>query len=184
MVRVGSTNRAKLAAVRRGLAPFFEDVRVEAHAVASGVPDQPLGLAEIVAGARQRAHASWDPRHCQLTAGIEDGLMPLEQVRSGFVSIGCCVLYDGHEEGIGLSAGFELPPRVVRAATGPEREPAGAALEASFAAPEGWPEPGPCAGNIGRLTGGVLGRDEYAAQAVTCAFVRLLHPTLYGGDAS
>ncbi len=180
VVRVGSTNRAKLAAVQRGLDPFFERVEVEGCPVESGVSAQPIGFAEIVTGARNRARMSWDPQHCQLAAGIEDGLVPLSELQTGFVSVGCCVLYDGDGEAIGFTAGFEYPPRTVRAATGRERRPVGEAFQEGFVAPEGWPEPGPCAGNIGLLSGGALTRDDYGAQAVTCAFVRLLHPTLYG----
>ena len=184
VVRVGSLNRAKLAAVRRGLDPFFERVEVEACSVESGVSEQPIGFAEIVTGARNRARDSWDPRHCQLAAGIEDGLVQVDGTQTGFVNIGCCVLYDGDEEAIGLTAGFEYPPQAVRAATGPARHPIGGAFDAIFVEPEGWEKPGPCAGNIGRLTNGALTRDEYGAQAVTCAFVRLLHPALYGGDGT
>lgn len=184
-VRVGSLNRAKLEAVRRGLAPFFDKVELEGCAAESGVSEQPIGLEEIVAGARARARQSlataqgnWD-----LGAGIEDGLIAVPGTRTGYLNVGCCVLYDGQEESLGLSAGFEYPPACVEAATGPARTPVGGSFDQLFLAfRDETPDPGPGAGNIGRLTGGQLTRAEYGAQAVTCALVRRLHPRLYEAD--
>ncbi len=182
-VRVGSLDRAKLEAVRRGLAPFFDWVEVEPLEVQSGVPEQPLGFDEILLGARIRARQSIAAGNCDLAAGIEDGLIPLGRSPERHMNVGCCVLFDGERESVGLTAGFEYPRACVEAATGPARTPVGASFDAIFRAPAGWSEPGSGAGNIGRLSGGALTRAEYAAQAVTCAFVRWLHPELYdGGD--
>ena len=72
-VRLGSANAAKLRAVELGLAPFFDEVRVSGGEVASGVDEQPLGFDEIIAGARNRARASWALGTQDLAAGIEDG---------------------------------------------------------------------------------------------------------------
>ena len=72
-VRVGSLNRAKLEAVRRGLAPFFDQLEVEALEGPSGVSEQPLGFDEILLGARARARQSVAAGNCDLGAGIEDG---------------------------------------------------------------------------------------------------------------
>ncbi len=178
-VRVGSLNRAKLEAVRRGLAPFLERIEVEPLEAQSGVSAQPLGLEEILAGARARAQQSIAAGNCDLGAGIEDGLIVLEGSTTRHMNVGCCVLFDGEQEAIGLTAGFEYPQGCVEAATGPARTPVGTSFDSIFQAPAGWPDPGPGAGNIGRLSGGVLTRVDYAAQAVTCAFVRWLHPALY-----
>jgi inosine/xanthosine triphosphatase len=178
-VRVGSANAAKLEAVRRGLSPLFGDVDVEPWPVDSGVPEQPIGFDEIIAGARARARAAHAGGNCDLAAGIEDGLIPLPGTRTGYLNVGCCALFDGEEEFLGLTSGFEYPPACVEEATGPRRTPIGDAFDAVFRPPEGWPAPEPFSGNIGRLTGGVLTRAEYGAQAVTCAAVRLLHPRLY-----
>jgi inosine/xanthosine triphosphatase len=179
LVRVGSRNAAKLEAVRRGLAPFFAKVEIEACDVASGVDAQPLGFPEIVAGARQRALAAHRGGACDLAAGIEDGLVAIADVASGWANIGCCVLFDGASEALGFTAGFEYPAECVRRATAAPRTPIGDAFDALYRAPVGFADPGSGAGNIGRLSGGVLTRAEYGAQAVTCAFVRFLHSDLY-----
>jgi inosine/xanthosine triphosphatase len=181
-VRVGSRNTAKLEAVRRGLAPFFAGVDVVGCDARSGVDEQPLGFAEIVAGARNRArcgHASGD---CDLAAGIEDGLIALPEVETGWLNVGCCVLYDGAREGLGFTAGFEYPPDCVAPAVATPRTPIGDSFDRRFVAPPGLADRGTGAGNIGRLTGGALTRSDYGAQAVTCALLRFLHPALYAGD--
>jgi inosine/xanthosine triphosphatase len=183
LVRVGSRNTAKLEAVRRGLAAFFTRVEVEAVDVASGVDAQPLGFAEIVAGARERARGAQRTGACDLAVGIEDGLVPIAETQSGWANIGACVLLDGRREAIGFSAGFEYPPACVRAASATPRTPIGDAFDALYRAPSGLADPGVSAGNIGRLSGGALTRADYGAQAVICAFVQLLHPDLYATDA-
>lgn len=183
LVRVGSRNTAKLEAVRRGLAPFFRRIEVEAADVTSGVDPQPLGWAEIVAGARHRAVGAHRTGACDLSAGIEDGLVSVVETGTGWANIGCCVLFDGAREAIGFTAGFEYPPECVRRATATPRAPIGGVFEALYRVPAGLTDPGSSAGNIGRLSGGVLTRADYGAQAVVCAFVRLLHPELYDAES-
>lgn len=183
LVRIGSLNKAKLEAVRRGLAPFFAHVEAEGADVASGVDPQPLGWTEIIAGARSRARGAHRIGPCDLAAGIEDGLIEVPDTQTGWVNIGCCVLYDGEREATGFTAGFGYPPDCVRRATSAPRTPIGETFDALYRAPAGLADPGSGAGNIGRLSGGALTRSEYGAQAVICAFVRLLHPDLYAGEA-
>lgn len=174
LVHAGTTNAAKLEAVRRGLGALLPDVRVEPYAARSGVSEQPIGLPEIVRGAIQRAHAAWAAGRCDLACGIEDGLVGVPQTATGYMNVGCAALHDGQRDFLGLSAGFEYPAGCVEAALPPRRMPVGDSFARLFPpSPEGW-------GNIGRLTGGALTRVDYGAQAVTCAAVRMLHPELYG----
>lgn len=182
IVRVGSRNPAKLEAVRSGLAPFFASVVTESAEIPSGVDAQPLGWAEIIAGARSRARGAHRVGPCDLAAGIEDGLIQVPDAAIGWVNIGCCVLFDGAREAVGFTAGFSYPPECIRRATANERTPIGDAFDSLYRAPAGLTDPGSAAGNIGRLSGGVLTRAEYGAQAVVCAFVRWLHPDLYRSE--
>ena len=76
-VWVGSVNEPKLAAVRSAIGAYAPDAKVEGVAVASGVPEQPVGFEEIVRGARNRAAGAQSGPHCDLGIGIEDGLVPL-----------------------------------------------------------------------------------------------------------
>jgi inosine/xanthosine triphosphatase len=183
-VRVGSRNTAKLEAVRRGLAPFFARVDVVASEVESSVHAQPIGFSEIIAGARQRARASHSAGKCDVAAGIEDGLVSLAELPGVWLNFGCCVLFDGGREGYGFTAGFEFPPRHSAAALSPDRTPIGDSFAAAYRAPAGLADPGPEAQAIDRLTGGALTRADRSAQAVTCAWLRFLHPELYAGETA
>jgi inosine/xanthosine triphosphatase len=181
-VRVGSTNEPKLEAVRRALAPFAPRVAVAGHPVESGVPEQPVGWEEIVAGARNRARAAAS-QPCDLGVGIEDGLVPVPGADGGerFVNVGCAALVHGERIALGFSSGFAYPP----ACAGPaarEREPIGPLFDAYWRERRGDGDVAPSGrgiGNVGKLTLGVLPRCEYARHAVLCALVELLHPDLY-----
>lgn len=180
-VRVGSTNGPKLAAVRAALRSFNAAVEVEGIAVASGVPDQPVGLEEIAAGARNRAEAARAAAPCDLAVGIEDGLVEWDLPGAGIVNLGCAAVTDGVRLSLGFSAGFAYPPAVAVPAVR-DREPIGALFDRLWEARRGerpGAPSGATVGNIGKLTGGVLPRGEYARHAVLCALVRFLHPDLY-----
>ena len=185
-VRVGSTSEPKLAAVRRALAPFAPEARVEGVAVPSGVPEQPVGWEEIVEGACNRARrAASEP--CDLGVGIEDGLVAVPDGRGGtqHMNVGCAaVLRDGRVS-LGFTSGFAYPPgcsgRAVRA-----REPIGPLFDRFWQAHRGEAGAQPAGrsvGNVGKLTLGVLPRGDYAHHAVLCALVELLHPDLYAPEA-
>ncbi|TFH30854.1 MAG: DUF84 family protein, partial [Promethearchaeota archaeon] len=53
----GSKNPVKLAAVQAVFAKYFpnEVITVQNHPIASGVPDQPIGIDQIFSGALNRA---------------------------------------------------------------------------------------------------------------------------------
>ena len=84
LVAVGSTNPVKLRACERAFAKCFPSMRVTCYAVQgvrSGVPDQPLGMAQTTRGAVNRArHAlkkakatkAWAPH---FAVGLEGGLV-------------------------------------------------------------------------------------------------------------
>ena len=180
-VLVGSANPAKLRAVRLGLEPFFKDLELAAVNAASGVSEQPIGFDEILSGARNRARRSFLEARggCDLAVGIEDGLVPVAGLQSGYINLGCCVLFDGKQEAAGFSSGFEYPEPCVAQATSFDRVPIGDAFDRLFTARPRRIDAGREAGNIGRLTHGVLDRATYGSHAVICAVVRFLHPDLY-----
>jgi inosine/xanthosine triphosphatase len=184
-VRVGSTSRSKLEAVRSALASYVEGVEIEGVAVASGVPEQPLGFAEIIAGARNRARAAAASGPCDLAVGIEDGLVELPGVAEPAFNIGAAVVSDGRRESVGLSSGFVYPPGCLDRAVA-ERAPIGDLFDRLWQAERGAPgfqASGLAEGNIGRLSLGALPRGEYGRHAVLCALLRFLHPDLYFGES-
>jgi len=182
-VRVGTRNGPKLEAVRSALAAYVEGVSVVGHAVESGVPEQPVGWAEIVGGARTRARAALAGGPCELAVGIEDGLVRLAGSEVGgegeVLNVGAAVVADARNESLGLSSGFAYPPACSARAMA-DREPIGALFDASWPVSE--PGGGPSAlpvGNVGKLSLGALTRAEYGRHAVLCALIRFLHPHLY-----
>jgi inosine/xanthosine triphosphatase len=184
-VRVGSLNAPKIEAVRRAFAPYTEDALVEGVEVQSGVPEQPVGFAEIAAGARGRAAAAFGSGDCELAVGIEDGLVILDELPSEAFNIGCAAVTDGERTALGLSSGFAYPEACSLEALA-EREPIGGLFDelwrsmgAEIATPSAL-----SVGNVGKLSLGVLPRAEYARHAVLCALIRFLHPALYFGADS
>ena len=183
-VRVGTLNGPKLGAARAALRPFAPQARVLATAVASGIPEQPVGLEEILRGAENRARRALAAGG-DLGIGIEDGLVAVGAVTDGdsrHLNLGCAVVTDGTRLGLGLSSGFAYPPGLCAPAVA-DREPIGPLFDRFWQAHRGECAPTPSGrsvGNVGKLTSRVLTRQEYGRHAVVCALVRFLHPDLYG----
>ncbi len=74
-VAVGSTNPVKLAAVRAVLHRLDPMATVEGMAAASMVPDQPVGDAQTILGATNRAQAARAALDADLGVGIEGGVV-------------------------------------------------------------------------------------------------------------
>lgn len=77
IIAVGSENKIKLAAVQEGFERAgFTDITVVGFNAPSGIPEQPFGQEETLAGAKNRAQATLkhfkDP---DLVIGIESGIM-------------------------------------------------------------------------------------------------------------
>lgn len=185
-VRVGSTNGPKLEAVRAAFGAFSPDAQVEGVAVESGVPEQPVGYAEIVRGARNRARRAAAAGSCDFAVGIEDGLVELPggcEAPFAHVNVGCAAVTDGVRTAIGFSSGFAYPPACAETAAR-EREPIGDLFDRLWRSARGGAPGAPSAlstGNIGKLSDGALPRSEYARHGVLCALVAFLQPDLYAG---
>ena len=186
LVRVGSTNPPKLAGVRAALTAYSRDVTIEGIEVESGVPDQPLGFGEIVAGARNRAEKAQRGGECDLGVGYEDGLVaisgPSGSSSESWFNIGCAAVSDGVRISLGLSSGFSYPPACWQPAVA-QRRPVGELFDRFWKQHRGSsPDPTQLSiGNVGKLTRGALTRAEYTRHAVVCALAPFLHPDLYTG---
>ncbi len=185
-VRVGSVNEPKLAGVRSAIGAYAPDAKIEGVAVASGVPEQPVGFEEIIRGGRIRAAGAMSGSPCDLGIGIEDGLVPLPTGDSEgevvHLNIGCVAITDGERTSIGFSSAFGYPPECSIPAVR-DREPSGAVFDRLWETHRGDSAAKPSAlstGNIGRLSNGVLPRAEYARHGVLCALVAFVQPDLYG----
>src|SRR5262245_40970508 len=109
-VVVGSTNPVKVAAVRAVLDRAGCSASVEGRAVASGVRDQPVGDAETIQGATQRARAALDAAAADLGVGLEGGVVD-DGSRMMTCAWAVVVGRDGRV-GVGGSLAMPLPDRV------------------------------------------------------------------------
>ena len=150
--------------------------------VASGVPDQPVGFEEIVAGAREpRPRRVRARRPASSPSATRTGW---SRSRSTAVAGGTSAARrwpTAARDGLGFSSGFAYPPACADAPSRAraDRRPLRRALGVAHPAEAGPASSARGLGNIGKLTGGALPRADYARHAVLCALVSFLHPDLY-----
>jgi len=172
-VAVGSTNPVKVAAVRAVVVRIAPTARVTGVAVASGVPDQPMGDEETQRGARTRALAALAASDALVAIGVEGGVVRLPD--GGLRTCAWAVAVDrSGREGVGGSLAMPLPAEVAaRVLAGEEL---GAAMDA--VARRTGTKTGP--GAVGILTGGLLDRQRAYEPLVTYALAPWLAPQHFG----
>lgn len=172
-VSVGSTNPVKIAAVRAVLARVAPHAVVRGVAVASGVPDQPWGDAETIAGARTRARGALDATSAELAVGLEGGVVEDADGRVRTCAWAVVVGRDGRE-GTGGSLAMPLPTRV--AARLRAGEELGLAMDAE--ARVSGTKTG--RGAVGILTAGLIDRQGAYEPLVIYALAPWLAPAFFG----
>ncbi|HYU81215.1 MAG TPA: inosine/xanthosine triphosphatase [Candidatus Polarisedimenticolia bacterium] len=168
---VGSTNPAKVEAVRRILDRLAPGCALEAIDVPSGVGAMPLGEAVVRAGALARARAALDRTGDDVAFGLEGGAI-LEADDAWLTGHVVAVTRDGK---LGEAAwGRMLLPRVAaeRLRSGEEL---GDIIDDLFSRKESKRQ----AGAIGILTDGAMSRTDAFAYLVAMACAPFLHPELY-----
>lgn len=170
-VVVGSTNPVKVAAVRAVLERAGCPARVEGLAVVSGVADQPVGDAETIRGATQRARAALDASGADIAVGLEGGVVEEE----GFMRTcaWAAVVSRGGRIGVGGSLAMILPDRVASLV----RE--GVELGHAMDRVTGEHNTKHNAGAVGILTAGLVDRQRAYEWLVTYALAPFLSPDYY-----
>jgi inosine/xanthosine triphosphatase len=169
IIRVGSSNPVKLAAIRAVMGPRFPRAVFEPVKVASDVPDQPLGLDETLRGAKNRARAAFALTPSPyLAVALESGLVPVPETRTGHMNLTACAIFDGREIYMGLGPAFELPEDVTRMVVheGLELDPAVHRAGLTDNQRIGYSQ-----GIIGILSRGRVTREDYSRPAVSMALV-------------
>lgn len=164
-VVVGSRNPVKVAAVRAVLARLTVACDVEGVLVASGVPDQPWGDEQTIAGARGRAIAALaSDTNAVLGVGLEGGVVDVDGV--AVRSCAWCVVVDrAGREGVGGSLAMPLPPAAAAALrAGDELGPLMDRLADRTGTKHG-------PGAVGLLTNGLIDRQAAYETLVTYALV-------------
>jgi len=172
-VVVGSTNPVKIAAVRAVLERAGVNARIEGVAVASGVSEQPVGDAETIRGATQRARAALDATGADLAVGLEGGVVEEEDgMRTcAWASV---VGRDGRV-GVGGSLAMMLPERVAALVRD------GVELGHAMDRVTGAHDTKRGVGAVGILTAGLVDRQRAYESLVAYALARFLAPEHYAG---
>lgn len=173
-VVVGSTNPVKVAAVRAVLARAGWRASVDGMSVASGVHDQPVGDAETIRGAIQRARTVLEETDAELAVGIEGGVV--EEVDCMRTCAWAAVVARDGRVGVGGSLAMALPPQVAALVR------AGTELGLAMDRVTGAHNTKRGAGAVGILTGGLVDRQRAYEALVTYALAPFLSPGLYAEE--
>lgn len=179
IIAVGSTNEAKVLAVKESLldSPSFLHAKVISVATDSGVSDQPLSLQETIQGAKNRAKNAFNLcDSCKLGFGIESGLIEASDVSTGFLHTSACSIYDGKNYYTGLSTSFEVPPKILELVLDKKMDLTEACLEAKITSNVNI---GSTDGLIGILTNGKIDRKKYSKECVIAAILQLENAQWY-----
>lgn len=176
IVAIGSRAASKIEALKEILKeyPDFVNAEIVAKEVDTGVSHQPKSLKETIEGAMNRAKNSFE--NCDLSVGLESGLMPVPYTKTGYMDTTACAIYDGKKFHLGLSSCFEYPPKVLEYMINKEENASNAFRKLGFTDKEyiGHQE-----GIIGVLTKNRLNRKEYTKEAVRTALIHLENKNLY-----
>ena len=170
-INVGSKNPVKIRAVKELTADYYflkgaEVVSVEADAMVS---DQPLSMKETIKGAKNRARSAF--LDCDLSFGLESGLIKAPGTITNYLNFTICAIYDGKDYYFGSSSGFELPPKAMELILNQDYELDSAVYKTGLTKKPrvGYTDKG----FVGLLTNGRVTRKEYAKQAVVMALIYL-----------
>lgn len=175
---MGSTNKGKIDAVKLCFNNYddYKHAEVVGINIDSKVSNQPIGLDEIITGAKNRAKGAYEASPCVLGVGIEAGIFLVPHTKSDYMDTTACVLYDGKSFHIGLSSCFEYPKHMINLMLTENKEVSDAAVELGFAKDRGFREN---LGMVGVLTRGVVDRVAFSEQAVHMAIIHLLNKEHY-----
>lgn len=109
-------------------------------------------------------------QNCDLSVGLESGLMIVPYTKSGFMDICACAIFDGKEFYLGLSSAFEYPQKVIDLVNNEGLNISEAFFKSGLTQNSNI---GSAEGAIGYLTKGRLPRKEYTKQAITTALIHL-----------
>jgi len=172
-VLVGSRNPVKIGAVRSALAPLFpgRELECEGMDAPSGVPDQPMTMAETREGAVNRLDVCMSRGGADYYVALEGGV---DVTVDGPGTFGIVAIAHDGEVSVGCSAWLPLPPAVYEALL--EGEELGHVMDRLF----GTVNVKQQGGAIGLVTHGVETRESAYRQAMVLAMAPFLHPQLYG----
>jgi inosine/xanthosine triphosphatase len=168
---IGSTNPAKVAAVRKALAKLAPACEVTALDVPSGVGHQPFGDVATRAGALERARKALVASGADIAFGLEGGV-ELDGERVWLLSWVAAIDVAGRE---GYASGLRmlLPPSLGAGLR--EGDELGVLVDRLF----GVKDSKTASGAIGLLTDGAVSRTDAFADLVAMSLAPWIHPDHY-----
>ncbi|MBS3142533.1 DUF84 family protein, partial [Candidatus Woesearchaeota archaeon] len=103
---IGSKNPTKSEAVRLAFTRFGVPVSCIPKDVNSEVSHQPMTMQETIQGAMSRAKCAYE--QCDLSVGLESGLIEVPQAPGGYMAICACAIYHNKRFSLGISPSFCL----------------------------------------------------------------------------
>ncbi|MFH1054250.1 MAG: inosine/xanthosine triphosphatase [Candidatus Woesearchaeota archaeon] len=176
IIKIGSNNPNKVDALKEALNDydFISDPEVTGVEVPTKVSDQPKSLAETMQGAMNRAKGAF--QDCELSFGIEDGIVEIPNTKSGYMNACICAIYDGKQFHLGLGSMFEYPPEAIKIVLSEDVDLNNAVHRMNMTDN---PRVGHSEGIISLLTKGIVDRKEYTKQAIRTAMIHLQNKDLY-----
>jgi inosine/xanthosine triphosphatase len=175
---VASLNPVKIAATVEGFSAMFPGSAFTSRGVSvpSGVPDQPLGDAETLQGALNRAQRAREIEpDADFWVGLEGGVLEEEGLEDGpklVQSFAWVVVLGGTRTGKARTAAYYLPEETAKLVRdGMELGPAEDIVWGKSNTKQK-------NGSVGLLTGDVIDRKGYYVQAVVLALIPFKNPAL------
>lgn len=110
-ITIGTTSELKIRALNKALKNLKIKANIISKKAKSGVNDQPFGYSEITLGAKNRALNSIEKDDPDLSLGIENGLIEIE---NNYFDIACIyVISSAGDESISYSAGYFTPKWII-----------------------------------------------------------------------
>jgi len=169
-IGVGTTSELKLRAVRAACNTFGIKAEVFPCEVPSGVSEQPFGLSEILAGARNRAEKTAAQGDFDYAVGIENGLFFFAETGKHFDVPIVYMLTKDLRTSVALGTGVAIPETWVER-TRREKTDLGGVVQSLNKGGEKDP--------VACLSGGRFSREDILKQTILPALNEVLHPESY-----
>lgn len=175
LIRVGSLNPTKIKSVADAMAEseMFRGAQVEGVEIILEEFGHPKNITEVTDGAINRARLAF--QNCDLSFGLEGGLMAVPHTRTGFMEVSICAIFDGTRFYLGLSPGFEWPVKCLELILA-GRDGSQALRESGLTNHH---KLGTAEGAVGLLTKGRMNRSTYSKYAVIMALIQLENRQYY-----
>ncbi len=175
VVAAGTKNPSKVAGIRAAFTELLRvNVKIIPVAVDPGVPPQPLGIDEILLGARNRCLQAFSAvKDADFGVGVEAGIY---RVENRYYDVQVAVIRDFNGlMSVGFSPSFQVPPPFADALVKGEARELETVVDKYF----GTKDIGEKGGLIKILTKGVVTREHLTRDAVLMALIPWVNEELY-----